>query len=204
MIEHDFDIAKKTVAAIRGIEQKEILSVPPFSSSAVEHEPTQLKVKVEEPEEEQETRKFTRSSSSTPNKRVRESATGPGKRWKVLVPPVPRKIVVIKDDDSTMKKKAWKPRVERVNEEIIQDGDFTKMNKYYDLYDYSERLNLENYVLKYMILANKKFDTIQGKNPDDLFKKLVNRKMRAQEEDKTIRENMVKKLCVVKDDVHLE
>lgn len=76
--------------------------------------------------------------------------------------PVPRKIAKIKDDVTTIKKKAWKPKVEKLNEQIIEDGDFTRMNKYYDLYDYTNKLNLENAVVKHMILANKKFDTIQG------------------------------------------
>lgn len=53
-----------------------------------------------------------------------------------------------------------------------------------------------------MILSDKKFDTIQGKIPGDLYKKLVNRKKRASEEDISIREELVRKLCVVRDEVH--
>lgn len=191
-------IAKNIMEAIRDIGQKEVLSIPPLL--AVETRNLQHKVKVEQ--EEQEVRK---SSSTPPGKRVKEIATEPGKRQKTILPPVQRKITQIKDDeDIQVKKKTWKPKIEKVNEKIIHDGDFSKMNKYYDLYNYSERVNLENVIVRHMILVDNKFYTIQGKIPDDLFEKLVNKKKRATEEDNKIIENIVRKLCDVRDEDHFK
>ena len=48
-----------------------------------------------------------------------------------------------------------------------------------------------------MILKDKRFDTIKGQIPKDLYSRLLNRKSRVVEEDKQIRINMVRKLCTV-------
>lgn len=141
-------VAKKIVVAIRESGQKEVLSIPPLSSIAVPQQEPQVKVKVEVPKKDIEEMMSTRSTSSTVRKRFKESATRLGKRHKTLVQPIPRKIVEVKDDVTT-EKKAWKPKVEKLNEQIIENGDFARMNKYYDLYDYTDRLNLEDAVVKH-------------------------------------------------------
>ena len=46
-----------------------------------------------------------------------------------------------------------------------------------------------------MILKYKRFDSIKGKIPKDLYNRLLNRKIKVIEEDKQIRMNMVRKLC---------
>lgn len=123
----------------------------------------------------------------------------------MIVPPVSRKVAVIKDDDEvSIKKKTWKPRIERVNEDILKHGDFTKLNKFYDLYGSFDRLNFENAMITHMIVIDKKLSTIHGKIPEDLYNRLVNRKQRAQEEDIKMREHVIRQFCEVEDEDHLK
>ena len=51
-----------------------------------------------------------------------------------------------------------------------------------------------------MVLKDKRFDSIRGQIPEDLYNRLLNRKSGAKEEDKKIRLNMVNKLCLVNND----
>ena len=48
-----------------------------------------------------------------------------------------------------------------------------------------------------MIMKDKRFDSIKGWIPKDLYNRLLNRKSRVIEEDKQIRINMVRKFCTV-------
>ena len=60
-----------------------------------------------------------------------------------------------------------------------------------------DRRQLENIVVRNMILKDKRFDSIRGQIPENLYNRLRNRKSRVVEEDKQIRMNMVRKLCFV-------
>lgn len=86
---------------------------------------------------------------------------------------------------------------------IIDNGDFVQLNKFYDSYNFIEKFDLENAIIRHMILSNIKFEDIEGQVPKDLYERSVNRKKRVIEEDKSIRERLIIKLCEVKDDEHL-
>ena len=58
--------------------------------------------------------------------------------------------------------------------------------------------------MRNMILKDKRFDSIKGKIPKDLYNRFINRKRRVVEEEKEIRINMIKKLCFVNKDGKLE
>lgn len=201
MTGHEFIVTKQTTIEIRDIGQKEVLSIPPITSVATHTEETQDLEEEIEVVEVQELRKSTRSSTTPPAKRVKEMASGPRKRQKTIYTPTQRKVLDVKDDEEArISRKKWKPKIEKLNALIINEGDFTEMKKNYESYNFSEKLNLENVVIRHIILADKNFDSIQGKIPNELFEKLVNRKKRAVEEDKSIRENYVRKLCEIKDE----
>ena len=55
-----------------------------------------------------------------------------------------------------------------------------------------------------MILKDKRFDSIKGQISEDLYNRLRNRKSRVIEEEKQIRINMVKKLCIVNKEEELK
>ena len=55
-----------------------------------------------------------------------------------------------------------------------------------------------------MILKDKRFDGIKDKIPIDLYNRSINRKNRVIEEDKKIRVNLIKKLCIVSTDDDVE
>ena len=46
--------------------------------------------------------------------------------------------------------------------QIINDNNFLEFNKYYDLYNNMDRIQLENIVVRNMILKDKIFDNIKG------------------------------------------
>ena len=60
-----------------------------------------------------------------------------------------------------------------------------------------DRRQLDNVVVRNVILIDKRFDNIRGQIPEDLYNRLRNRNRRVIEEDKKIRINMVKKLRIV-------
>ena len=55
-----------------------------------------------------------------------------------------------------------------------------------------------------MILKDKHFDNIKGQILEDLYNRLINRKSRVVEEEKKIRIDMVKKLCIINSDEDLD
>ena len=94
-------------------------------------------------------------------------------------------------------KKVWKPKVNNLNVQIIEKDNFVQLNKFYILYANNDRRKLENFVVRNMILKDRRFDNIKDKIPIDLYTRLVNRENRVVEEVKEIRVNMIKRLCVV-------
>ena len=81
-------------------------------------------------------------------------------------------------------RKAWKLKVENLNVQVINDNNFAQLNKYYSMYNAMDRRQLENVVVRNMILKDKCFDTIKGQIPEDLYNRLMNRKSRVVEEEK--------------------
>ena len=59
-------------------------------------------------------------------------------------------------------RKAWKSNVENLNMQFINDNNFVQLNKYYSMYNNMDRRQLENVVVRNMILKDKCFDTIEG------------------------------------------
>ena len=81
-------------------------------------------------------------------------------------------------------RKALKPKVENLNVQIINDNNFVQLNKYYSMYNNMDRRQLENDVVRNMILKDKHFDTVKGQILEDLYDRLMNRKSRIVEEEK--------------------
>ena len=81
-------------------------------------------------------------------------------------------------------RRAWKSKVENLNMQIINDNNFVQLNKYYDLYSNMDRRQLENAMVRNMILNDKRFDSVKGKIPKDLYNRLMNRKRKVIEEEK--------------------
>ena len=72
------------------------------------------------------------------------------------------------------------------------------------MYNNMDRRQLENTIVRNMILKDKCFDNIKGQIPEDLYNRLINRKSRMVEEEKKIRIDMVKKLCIINNDDDLD
>ena len=94
----------------------------------------------------------------------------------------------------------WKPKVENLNVQIINHNNFVQLNKYYSMYNNMDRRQLENVVVRNMILKDKWCDTIKGQIPKDLYNRLMNRKSRVVEEENQMRINIVKTLCIINND----
>ena len=69
-------------------------------------------------------------------------------------------------------------KIEYLNIEIINDDNFVELNKYYDLYSNKDRRQLENAIIRNMILRNKRFENIQNKILEDLYNRFVDKKKR--------------------------
>ena len=65
--------------------------------------------------------------------------------------------------------------------QIINENNFFQLNKYYGLYNNMDRRQLENVLMRNMILKDKCSDTIKGQIPKDLYNRLINRKSRVVE-----------------------
>lgn len=98
------------------------------------------------------------------------------------------------------RKKAWKPNVENLNVQIIDSDNFVQLNKYYILYSNMDKLQLENVVVRNIILRRKIFEDIQKNTPQDLYNRLLDRRRRVVDEDKRIRENIIKKFYEINND----
>ena len=72
------------------------------------------------------------------------------------------------------------------------------------MYNNMDRRQLENVVVRNMILKDKRFDIIKGQILEDLYNRLMNRKSRVVEEEKQMRINMIKKLCIINNAEDLE
>ena len=72
------------------------------------------------------------------------------------------------------------------------------------MYNNMDRRQLENVVVRNMILKDKRFDTIKGQIPKDIYNRLMNRKSRIVEEEKYMRINMVKKIFIGNNDEEIE
>ena len=73
-------------------------------------------------------------------------------------------------------RKAWRPKVENLNMQIINDKNFVQLNKYYSMYNNMDRRQLENAVVRNMIHKDKCFETIKGQILEDLYNRLIIRK----------------------------
>ena len=67
-----------------------------------------------------------------------------------------------------------------------------------------DRRQLENVVVRNMILKDRHFDTIKGQIPENLYNRLNNRKSRVVEEEKKIRVDIIRKLCIINNDEDLD
>ena len=88
--------------------------------------------------------------------------------------------------------------------QIIKNDNFVQLNKYYSLYSNMDRRQLENAIIRNMILRNKSFDSIHNKILEDLYNRLMKMKKMIVEEDVKLRENMINKLCEVNIDNDIE
>ena len=88
-------------------------------------------------------------------------------------------------------KKAWKPKIENLNMQIIKKDIFVYLNKYYSLYSNNDIRKLENAVVRNIKLKYKRFDSIHDKIPIDLYNRIFNRKRIVVEEDRKIRVNLI-------------
>ena len=73
---------------------------------------------------------------------------------------------------TSARQKAWKPKVENLNMKIINDNNFVQLNKYYNFYNNMDKRQLEDVVVRNMILKDKRFDSIRGQIPEDLYNRV--------------------------------
>ena len=76
-----------------------------------------------------------------------------------------------------------------MNYATIDGNNFVQLNMFYHLYIGIDRLELENAIIRHMILSNKIFKDVNYEIHKDLYEKLIKKRKRVADEDKGIREN---------------
>lgn len=61
---------------------------------------------------------------------------------------------------TTLGEKPWKPKVENLDVQIIENKDFVQLKKYYHLYNNMDIMQLEKVAVRHMILEKKIFEDI--------------------------------------------
>lgn len=115
--------------------------------------------------------------------------TRPGKRLKkimrsILMKKMRGQIELEKTTEKQLevvssRRKEWKPKIEKLNNIIINEGNIFELNKYYHLYIGIDRLELENAIIRYMILSSKNFEDVKDEIPKDPYERLLNRRKKS-------------------------
>lgn len=129
---------------------------------------------------------------TTKTKRMKQEATRLGKRQKSLLIIVKsskeeeeeqvEKVIVSKQTTGKAKQ-PWKPKIEKINSTIENEGNFVQMNKFYDLYNDIEKYQIDISTMRYMIANNLKLEDIEGIVNQKVCVRLIEKKALAQEED---------------------
>ena len=92
----------------------------------------------------------------TPTKRTKETTSGPGKKRKTLQissshskEETGGRLIqhTVQEVKNSTGRRAWRPKVDNLNMQIINDNNFVQLNKYYDLYNRMDTRQLENVVV---------------------------------------------------------
>ena len=59
-------------------------------------------------------------------------------------------------------------------------------------------------MLWHIILSNKKFEDVKDDIPKDLYERLINRRKRVSKKEINIKHNLLRKLCQIDNDAHME
>ena len=70
--------------------------------------------------------------------------------------------VTISKQPASKTRQPWKPKIEKINTTIVNEGNFVQMNKFYDLYNDIEKEQIDISIVRYMILNNLKLESIKG------------------------------------------
>ena len=76
-----------------------------------------------------------------------------------------------------------KPRIEKINTDISNEGNFIQMNKFYDFYNVIEKDQIDISTMRYMILNSFKLEDIKGILNQKVYDKLIAKKAQVFEED---------------------
>lgn len=84
-------------------------------------------------------------TKTPPKKRVKKTTSGPRKKRRTLQISSSEEIgdrptkPADQEAKTLARQKSWKPKVENLNMQIINDNSFLQLNKYYDLYNNLDR-----------------------------------------------------------------
>ena len=148
---------------------------PQRKGKEVEKKPTQRKSTRVEEEKHVSQKKRSKQTTSGPRKKrktlkISSSFESDEEIGDILVQQATQEV------KTPIGRKAWKPKVENLNVQIINDNNFVQLNKYYSMYNNMDRRQLENAVVRNMILKDKIFYMIKGQILEDLYNTLMNRK----------------------------
>ena len=67
----------------------------------------------------------------------------------------------------------WKPKIEKINTTIANEGNFVQMNKFYDLYNNFEKDRIDISTMRYIIEKNIKLKDLESLINQNVYERLI-------------------------------
>lgn len=229
MTEEESQAIKQTISSMRLVDDQGVMSVPPLvvekTLEVTIVAPTEQTIplsaisKVQPSKSKRKSEKLVEVETST-SKRVKQLSTGQRKKKRKPLLTIDssseeeqsEKEEATKEPEkvsapslsSRKSRKPWKPKIEKINTAIANDGNFIQMNKFYDLYNDFEKLQIDISTIRYMIRNNVKFDEIKGLVNRKVYDRLTTKKATTKEEDLELQKSMIKISCNTEDEEELK
>jgi hypothetical protein len=231
LIENESQAVKKTISKLGHVGEQGVMYVPPL---AVEHAfgvsvattPTEKNVpyatvSIGKPSEHKRKSERLVEVETHKSKRVKQLATRPGRSKKSLLTidnsseeeqteqeekheaRQPKKASALKQL-AVKTRQPWKPKIEKINTTIVDEGNFVQMNKFYDLYNDIENLKIDISTVRYMIKNNVRFDGIKSIVNKKVYDRLIAKKASIHKEDMELQKSMIKTLCKTEDEEEIK
>ena len=115
----------------------------------------------------------------------------------------PEKVIVSKQPAGKTRQ-PWKPKIEKINTNIVNEENFVQMNKFYDLYSDIEKEIIDISTMRYMILNKLKLESIKGIMNQKFYDKLVSQKALVHEEDMELQNSMLRTMYKIDDEYEIK
>lgn len=94
----------------------------------------------------------------------------------------------------------WRLKIEKINIDIANEGNFVQMNKFYDLYINFEKDLIDISTMRYIVSNNLKLKDLERIINQKLYERLIEKKAPTREEDLELWNSMIRNICKTDDE----